>query len=323
MLAGTVVPAADGVTVASSMVTGVVQQLHAETLRAVRAGAPLATLSSPAWMEQQRDYVQAASQARLAGDKLARDESLYADGIIAQARLEESRAAAQLARLAAEQRAQILRAGGMGAAAVARLAAGAPLSPLMVVRAPQDGAVLELPVAPGQVVEAGMPVAKLVRQNGLLVELQAAERELAMLAVGDLLQLEGCGQLRVEAIGAALHGASQTVRVQARPVGGKACLKLHAYVEARLLKPRLPAGAQLVPAAALVRRGAQDYVFVRTAQGFEAVPVRSGSAGAGQAWISGALPSGAQVAVRGIAALKGAWAGLGEVTNAADAKGAQ
>ena len=319
VLAGTVVPAADAVAVASAPVAGVVQQVHAEALRTLRAGAPLASLSSPAWMEQQREYVQAASLARLAADKLTRDESLYADGVIARARVEESRANARMAALSAEQRGQVLRAGGMGADALARLANGAALSSTFTVRAPYEGAVLELNATPGQMLEAGMPVARLVRQNALLVELAASARELPLLAVGDLLQVEGCGAVRIEAIGAAVNGASQTARIQARPTASGACLKLHAYVEARLLKPRLPAGAQLAPAAALVRRGAQDYVFVRSAQGFEALPVRSGSAGAGQVWIAGALPAGARVAVSGIAALKGAWLGLGE---SGDAKGA-
>lgn len=321
VLSGTVVPAAGAQSVAAAGVGGVVQRLHVETLQPLRAGAPVATLFSPAWMELQREYVQLASQARLAKAKLARDEALFADGIIAAARLDDSRAAAQLAALSLAQRAQALRMGGMRSATIAALAANGVLSPVLLVRAPADGVVVELPAAVGQQVEAGMPLARLVRDGALLVELQASERQLPLLAVGDRLQVPNCGELQVEAISPALHGANQTARVRARPVAGAGCLKLNAYVEARLRKPRLPAGGQVVPAAALVRRGSQDWVFVRQPQGFRAVPVASGAAGPDRAWIKGALPDGARVAVRGLAALKGAWTGLG--ADAAGSKGGQ
>ncbi len=320
VLPGTVVPAAGAVSVAAAPVPGVVQQIHAEPLQAVRAGTLLATLFSPAWMELQRDYVQLAMQARLAASKLARDESLFADGIIARGRLDESRAAAQLAALAAEQRAQTLRAGGMGSGAIAALAKGGALGSQLQVRAPASGVILELPLAVGQQAEAGIPLARLVRHDALLVELQATDRQLQLLSVGDVLQVPACGQLKVEAIGPALQGANQTARVRARPLAAGACFRINAFVEAHLAQPRIPAGALLVPAAALVRRGSQQYVFVRSPLGFRAVAVSSGNAGASQAWIKGALPSGVQVATRGLAALKGAWAGLGE-TGAAGGQG--
>ncbi len=312
VLSGTVVPTADALAVAAAPVPGVVQQVHAETLQAVRAGTLLATLFSAPWMELQRDYVQLAMQARLAASRLARDESLFADGIIARGRLDESRAAAQLAALAAGQRAQALRAGGMGSAAIAALANGGALHSQLQVRAPASGVILELPLAVGQQAEAGIPLARLVRHDALLVELQATERQLQQLSVGDVLQVPACGQLKVEAIGPALQGSNQTARVRARPLAAGTCFRINAFVEAHLAQPRIPAGAQLVPANALVRRGAQQYVFVRSPLGFRAVAVSSGSAGAGQAWIKGALPSGVQVATRGLVALKGAWAGLGE-----------
>lgn len=316
VLPGTVVPAAGAQSIASASVGGVVQHLHAETLQPLRTGAPVATLFSPAWMELQREYVQLASQARLAKSKLARDEAMFADGIIAQARLDDSRAAAQLTALSLTQRAEGLRAGGMDRAAIAALATRGTLSPRLLVRAPADGVVVELPAAVGQQVEAGMPLARLVRRGALLVELQASERQLPLLAVGDRLQVPGCGELRVEAIGPAVESANQTARVRARPVADYSCLKLNAYIEAQLRTPPVPAGGDVVPAAALVRRGSQSYVFVRQPQGFRAVPVASGAAGPDLVWIKGPLPAGAQVAVRGLAALKGAWTGLGDESGA-------
>ncbi|RFP24295.1 HlyD family efflux transporter periplasmic adaptor subunit [Duganella sp. BJB488] len=316
VLSGTVVAPADAVVLAAAAAGGVVQQVHSVSLQRVRTGSALATLFSPAWMETQREYVQLSTQSRLAADKRQRDESLFAEGVISRARVEESRAAAQLARLAADQRAQMLRAGGLDAAAIQALSAGAQPSPLLTVRAQSAGTLIELPVTVGQQLDAGMAVAKISRDGALWVELQASARQMSMLAVGDLLDVAQCGQLRIIALSPQVNSANQTAQVRARQLEPQGCLKINAFVEARLVRPPAQGASLLVPAAALVRRGTANYVFVRNAAGFQAVPVVSGAAAGDQLWVRGAIAPGAQVAVRGLVALKGAWAGLGEPAGA-------
>ncbi|MYN24860.1 HlyD family efflux transporter periplasmic adaptor subunit [Duganella sp. CY42W] len=319
VLSGTVVPPTTATVVSGAVWGGMVQEVHVATLQAVKAGAPLVTLFSQPWMELQREYVELSAQARLAADKLARDESLYADGIIARVRLEESRSAAHLARLAADQRGQALRAGGMPQAAIVRLPDERQLSPLLTVRAQAAGTVVELPLSVGQQAEPGSSVARIVRDGPLWVELQASRQQLASVSVGDkLLVAEGC-QLKVSAISPLVNGVNQTALVRAEQVERNGCLKLNAFVEARLARPRAQAGAMAVPAASLVRRGAASYVFVRNAKGFQAVPVQPGAAAGDQVWVRGALRAGAPVAMRGLVAIKGAWSGLGEP--AVEAKG--
>ncbi|WGG53325.1 efflux RND transporter periplasmic adaptor subunit [Rugamonas sp. DEMB1] len=341
-LAGTVVAPGTALALASSALGGVVQQVHVASLQRVAAGAPLLTLFSQPWLELQREYLQLAAQARLAGAKLARDEALFGDGIIAAARLEESRSAAQLAGLAADERRQALRAAGLDAAAIGTLRAGRPLSPMLTVRAQYAGTVLELPVSPGQRIEAGAELARIGRDGPLWVELQASRQQLALIRVGDLLQAKGCGKLRVVAISPVVNGANQSALVRAEQTERDACLKINAYVEARLLRgaaaaagaggasgvagtagvagtpgvvgTATPAGAVALPAAALVRRGADTFVFVKRGAGFAVVPVRATAAGADMVWAQGALAAGEPVAVRGIVALKGIWAGLGAET---------
>ncbi len=317
-LAGTVVAPGTALALASSALGGVVQQVHVASLQRVAAGAPLLTLFSQPWLELQREYLQLAAQARLAGAKLARDEALFGDGIIAAARLEESRSAAQLAGLAADERRQALRAAGLDAAAIGALRAGRPLSPMLTVRAQYAGTVLELPVSPGQRIEAGAELARIGRDGPLWVELQASRQQLALIRVGDLLQAKGCGKLRVIAISPVVNGANQSARVRAEQTERDACLRINAYVEARLLRgapgvvgTATPAGAVALPAAAVVRRGADTFVFVKRGAGFAVVPVRATAAGADMVWAQGALTAGEPVAVRGIVALKGIWAGLG------------
>ena len=74
----------------------------------------------------------------------------------------------------------------------------------------------------------------------------------------------------------------------------------------------LPAtGAISVPTAALVQHEGQPHVFVKRAQGYEPVAVRTGAAGGTQITVLSGLKAGDEVVVQGTAALKGLWQGLG------------
>ncbi len=65
--------------------------------------------------------------------------------------------------------------------------------------------------------------------------------------------------------------------------------------------------------AAVVRRGSDAFVFVQTASGFVATPVKVREEMPEFAVVSGSFRGDERIAVRGIAALKGAWQGLGGV----------
>ena len=312
LLAGTVVAPGTAQLVSSSNWSGVIQELKAAPLQSVRAGAPLAVLFSQQWMALQAEYIQFAAQARLANDKLARDEGLFRDGIIAQMRLDESRAAAQLAVLAEEQRRHALRAGGMSAAQVRQLRAARQVVPTLVVRAQAAGTILDMPLSAGQQVEPGMAIARIVRPGPLWVELQASRQQLPALAIGATLQVaEGC-TVHVTAVSPHLNDVNQTATVRAEQRERNDCLQVNAFVQARLLPSGTQPGAVAVPTGALVRRGATDYVFVRNQKGFLAVPVQPGASAGTHVWVRGAIGAGAQVAARGVATLKGVWSGLGE-----------
>ncbi|MDB5990802.1 MAG: transporter [Herbaspirillum sp.] len=326
-LSGTVVAPTSAVAMVSSVVGGVVQQIQVASLQQVRAGSAVATLFSQQWVEMQRAYLQQAIQARLADQKLMRDESLFKDGIIARSRLEETRGNAMQADVAAKEQYQALRAAGLGDAAIHRLVDTQALSPYLTVSAGAAGTVLELPINVGQRIDAGMPIAKVGREQALWIDLQASREQAAQMHIGDLLQIKDCSSARVIAISPQINGANQSTLIRAQQVAADGCLKLNQFVQARLIGHTVVAGSVAVPAAALVRSGADSFVFVKNAQGFEAVQVTAAAAGADMIWIKGKsqgkLAAGSPVAIRGIAALKGAWMGLGDPeASAADVKAA-
>lgn len=318
VLTGTVVVPSTAQAVSSSNWSGVIQELKVAPLQTVRAGTPLATLFSQPWMALQAEYIQLAAQSRLATEKLARDEGLFKDGIISRVRQEESRAAAQLAVLAAEQRMHALRAGGMSAAQIRALREQREVTPLLTIRAQAAGTILDMPMSAGQQVEPGMAIARIVRAGPLWVELQASRQQLPAVSIGDTLQVANGCTVKVTAVSPLLNDVNQTATVRAEQSERNDCLKVNAFVEARLVPTQSQAGAVAVPASALARRGATDYVFVRNQKGFLAVPVQAGVSAGDHVWIRGAVAAGAPVAARGVATLKGVWSGLGEPAQATE-----
>lgn len=129
----------------------------------VRAGQALLSLYSPATLELQRDLVAARARGELAHARAARDADLFAEGIVARTRMEESRAAAAEADAALQTQEQLLRIAGLSAGAVARLRTAVDITPGVTLSARRDGSVLQQLVEPGAAVQTGTPLLRLAR----------------------------------------------------------------------------------------------------------------------------------------------------------------
>lgn len=311
-LAGSVVYPPSRIEVISAPAAGVVQSLQVSTMDPLRAGSVMLRLHSPELLEWQRDYVQLATQLDLAEKKAGRDESLFNEGIIASSRLQETRNQLVNARVAAQERAQMLKLAGMNDAAIAALASQHGLSPVIDVRTRISGSVLEIMVAPGQRVEAGAPLAKVARSGELWLELQASRAQGDQIHIGDQVKLTQCAQSgRVTAIAPQMSAQNQLVIVRATLAGAEQCLRAGQYLEATISSKITPTSSWSLPAAAMLRNGGRDYVLVQVAGGVQPVAVNVITRGTDKLIVQGALKSGQQVAIQGLANLKGIWLGLG------------
>lgn len=313
-LSGTVVAPPNALAIVSTAVGGIVQQVLVNTLQAVERDTPIATLFSQPLMEAQRDYLHLAIQARLARQKLARDESLLGEGIISRSRMQDTRGAALQAELAAKERYQALRAAGMSEQAIRKIATSNSLSPQLTVLAGARGTLVGLDIHAGQRIDAGMPIASISTGAALWIELQASRQQAAQIRVGDLLQIKDCGAAKVIAVSPQVSASNQSTVVRAQMLGNSGCLKPNQFVEASYGGASSVPGSIGVPAEAIVRNGAESFVFVRNEQGFEVVRVDVLSGASDKVWVKAAqgnLAAGAAVAVKGIVALKGRWLGLG------------
>jgi len=325
-LSGTATLPPQAAVLVSAPVAGVVQAVLVEPADAVRAGQPLLRLHSPELVATQREYLQLRLQHAQAADRLQRDERLFADGVIAESRLRESRYAEQQARVAADERRQALRLAGVDERRAQGLVERMDLQPGLTLAAPAAGRVAELLAQPGQQVPAGTPLLRLARPAALSLTLQATPAQAAQLRPGATLALLDCAVTgRVRGTVPAMQGAAQAVLVQATLDRPADCVQPNQAVRARVSAGTAAAGAATsavrVPAAALVQLDGREQVFVATGGGYQARPVRVLARDGDQALVDG-LPAGTAVVVRGTAALKGAWAGLGEAQPAAPAASA-
>jgi biotin carboxyl carrier protein len=314
-LQGTAILPNQAIEVVSAPMAGVVQAVLVNPMQALRAGQPVARIHSPQLLEWQREYIQLQAQAALARNKLKRDELLYQDGLVSEARLQDTRNAEIMAGVAARERRQALALAGVGVAALAGLASGAQLSPELTVSAKRAGTVTEQLAVPGQRVEMGAVLVRLVDTRVIWVDLQATRAQGDTVRIGDAVQIAGCNRPgRIAELGVVVSASAQTMGLRATLPDAASCLKPNQYVEATITATGATAGQagrQSVPVQALLSSQGRDYVLVRVAGGFQPVPVTVLSRDANHAQVRGALARDAELAVRGLAILKGAWLGMG------------
>ena len=278
----------------------------------VRAGQELLRLYSAEFVSLQRSYLTARSAHDLARKRLTRDETLFADGIIAESRLQDSRDMAQQAAAAEQEQTQLLRLAGLSKASLEKLRTSGELSASLTLYAARAGLVIDLPVTTGSAVDTGTLLAQLALTDLLWVELQATREQLASIATGDQVQVDGCpSKGTVVAAGGQLDASTQTGLVRAAFTSVARCLSPGQFVQGRLSPSAPPAGSVVVSGEAVVQRGGKDFVFVAAEGGFRAVPVQVLRRQGAATVLSTGVNAGTRVAGKGLAALKGSWMGLG------------
>lgn len=274
-----------------------VTQLHAQPGDSVRRGAALVTLSMPGLAEAQNALTQARLRERLAAGNAARDEKLFAEGLIAESRLRATRSDAQSARAALTAAQAALGLLGGGTVSGSRITLTAPIA----------GVVTESAAEPGQRVDAGMALMKLADLAGLALEIPLSPAQARQVTVGQTVRVadsEASG--RVVALLPQLS-AAQSVLARASLRDPQQLLRPGQSVQAAI-EGMPSARTVVVPAAALVWKGTLPHVFVETAKGFKPTPVQLVRRNAGEAEVAG-LAADSRVAVKGVAALKAQWLG--------------
>jgi RND family efflux transporter MFP subunit len=248
---------------------------------------------------------QAQEEAKLREAEVARASELVRDGIVSQARLQEAEAAVATAhaRLQAARQGLAAQAGAVGRAL-----------PLV---APADGTIAALEVALGEGVEAGRPIARVLRAGPRRIDLSVHAADPAASSYEAQIGGQTGGQtggpaggqsgdrwfparLVTRSIAVGEDGSRHDVLeldAGAQPLIG-------AVVAVRLATA--PARGPVVPESAVLTSAGGDVVYVENQHGrFEARVVQVAARLGGRARIAAGLKPGDRVVVRGAAALRG------------------
>jgi len=278
----------------------------------VARGAVLADLQSPALIRAQSEFLQAVDQERFLRETLAREKSLTSDRIVSMKQMQATRNEHTQATAEVAERRQFLRDYGMSDKAIETLISTRALDSKTVAMAPIDGRVLEILVTPGQRIETQAPLFKIARLNPLWLEIQVPVRQASRFSSGTRVEIPNEGVSgSVVAIGSSADQMTQTVTVRAEVTGTPETLRPGQFVEVLVELPVNREQTWNVRPEAIVRRGQEAFVFVKAPDGFRAQGVTVLEETPDASVVAGPFRGDEHIAVRGLAALKGAWQGLG------------
>ena len=292
----------DAMAVVASPWSATVLSVQATAGQAVKAGQALMQLRSTDGLAARNDLQQARLQQQLDQRSLARDEQLHAEGLIALSRLDSARHQAQQSQTLHQALERGLNTPEVRWQADGRL----------VVLAPRAGWLTEVPVLPGQRVEAGTPLLTVARTDRLVVDVAVPLAQAGALRVGDALTVQPSATEqasaqqrttgRVVAMAPTLTPGTQTVRVRGEIPNTQGQRRAGQWVEVSLGQA---VGAQKVPATAVLPgQNGTAQVFEAWPNGrFEARAVKVLGRDGSSALVQGLRPD-ARVVSQGTVALK-------------------
>jgi cobalt-zinc-cadmium efflux system membrane fusion protein len=266
--------------------------------QAVRRGQPLALVRSVEPVQIRGELSRAQAEVGLAEARAKRLIQLADEGIIAQARADESRAALAQARASVAEQSRLASLGGVGP------------DGMMTLRAPIGGRVAHVGTETGGPVN-GMEAPFVIEAEGSYqVELQLPERLAKQVRPGMpveiMLAAEGGKPLPV---GGEILAVSPSIDPATRSVLARATIgAAPGIVAGRNVSVTIKGSASTkglaVPASAVTKIGGEDHLFVRTGEAYRPRKITVIATTSDQALISVGLKAGEVVAASSITELK-------------------
>lgn len=293
---------------------GVVRTLNVRPGAFVNKGQVLATIVNPDLIPLQQQLQQLNAQIQLAELEVTRQQELYKGNA---APLKNYQRASTELKTLRSQRAGIRQQ-------LNAVGAGQSLSPTLAVHAPISGTVSKVMAQIGSNVTISAPIAEVVNNSRIHLDLNVYEKDLPLVSVGQIIHFTLTNNpgkeydAKVFSIGTAFEGDTKSVPVHASVTGDKTGLIDGMGVTANIsLNTRT---APAVPDAALVNYQGKDYIFIVAGKPpheadehaqheaghtdethFTMVPVARGVSDVGYTQITllAEVPPGAKVAVKG------------------------
>lgn len=299
-------------------VTGVVRRIFVQTGSHVKAGQAIATVYNPEFTDLQQQLQQLKIEISLSEKEVARQKELVEGNAAPLKRLQQ--AESELATLESRRDGIRKLLAGMGVSEKA--------SSDVIIKAPITGTVSQLMAQIGSNVDMTTPIAEIVNNTQLHVDLFIYERELPHIRTNQLIHFTITNNpgreydATIFSVGSAFEGDSKTVPVHADIKGDKTGLIDGMSITALISLNEITSPA--VPTEAIVSEGGKDYIFIVSSSGandnqatattFKKILVAKGITDVGYSEITPLqeIPQNAQVVTRGAFFILGKMTNTGE-----------
>jgi cobalt-zinc-cadmium efflux system membrane fusion protein len=264
-----IVPPDDGVARIGSKLGGRITRLPVAVGATVKAEQLIAVVDSSELGAAKADYLMAVAQARLTRETADREKILFEKKISSERDYRVAEAEATKARAAKEATEARLHTLGFSDAQLQNFSAEQHASSSIMVTTPIAGVVVERPVSLGQVIEPQDTVGVVMDLRSVWMQVDAYERDLAQLAVGQKVsayvpawpEREFKGEL--QSIAAIVDRRSRTVKVRVVMPNLDGALKPGMFAKVALAGSKGEARQGLfAPSTAVQRDGEKAIVFV-------------------------------------------------------------
>jgi cobalt-zinc-cadmium efflux system membrane fusion protein len=277
----------------AAQLPGIVTRVFVVEGQEVRAGQPLATVSSRDMVTLGSELARARARLDVARANAMRLAQLSKEGIIAPARADEAGAQLRQAQVDVSEQSRLIgMANGSGGGAGYTLTA------------PIAGRISMMTIETGKALDPG--AAPFVIDGGGVMQAQAQlpERLIGMVAPGMTVRA-GRVTGKVLAAGTAIDPATRSAALTAI-LPADPSIRAGQAITLAVMGPA-PAGAVRVPATAVAQLSGANFVFVRTAKGVSPRPVtvaEGGEGADGERVVLSGLKSGEEVATTSVSELK-------------------
>ncbi len=271
---GTVAFNGDSSTQVIAPISGPVTRLLVNVGAEVKAGTPLAAVSSPDFASAVADYRKAEDAARNTQRILTLNEQLYANDALARSDLDQSRTDASSAAADLDAAAEALRALGVSDSTITAIHNGQQTGVVEgVIRSPIAGVVVEKLITPGQLLAAGTtPTFTVANLSTAWVMASVYPADLDLVGRGQSVNIYTDASARpvpgrVDYVAALVDPGTKATAVRVVADNRSQLLKRDMFVRVQIHSTRARKGV-LIPTAALLRNNDNlPFVFVATPDG--------------------------------------------------------
>ena len=249
---------------ATSLYGGVIKSINVQLGDYVRKGQVIATIANPQFIQLQEEYLGTGSKITFAEQELTRQKELNAGNAGAVKNLQSATAdlnSLRTRRASLQAQIQLM---GINPASISNT----NLRSALVVTSPISGTVSNVMAKIGSYVDVSSPVAEIVDNGQLHLDLNVFEKDLPMLKVGQTIHFRitnNAGEdynAKVYSVGASFENDSKSIPVHATVQGNKAGLidGMNITAIVSLNDVTMPA----VPNDAIVSSMGKDFIFIVT-----------------------------------------------------------